>query len=72
MRIDLNEMRRRLNRPIPGLYREFIESSSSNLYEGTLADPAELPVWQRYSESFAASSACDREAVRRARICAQQ
>jgi hypothetical protein len=42
MRIDLNEMRRRLNRPIPGLYREFIESSSSNRYEGTLADPAEI------------------------------
>ena len=42
MRINLNEMSRRLGRTIPEGYRAFIESSPSSRYEGTLADPAEI------------------------------
>jgi hypothetical protein len=42
MRIDFDDMGRRLNRPIPELYREFIESGPSSRYERTLADPAEI------------------------------
>ena len=42
MRIDLNEMSRRLGRTIPEPYRKFIGSSAPRGYEGTLADPAEI------------------------------
>jgi hypothetical protein len=42
MRIDLNEMSRRLGRAIPEPYRAFIESNEIGRYERTLADPAEI------------------------------
>jgi hypothetical protein len=42
MHIDFEEMNRRLGRPIPQLYREFIESGPSSRYEETLADLAEI------------------------------
>jgi hypothetical protein len=42
MRIDLNEVSRRLGKAIPEPYRRFIESCEASRYEQTLADPAEI------------------------------
>ncbi len=42
MHIDLDEMSQRLGRPVPELYRAFIECTAAAQYQGTLADPAEI------------------------------